>query len=84
MTSQGTSTRAATKEVDLDDVSRAIGEVLRMLNRAEEVLREIGRLEGGLFERGEGGSGSGSGRSEGMELGIGGVPKLEGQFLSLC
>lgn len=43
-----------------------------MLERAEEVLKEIARLEGDLFDL-EGREG----RSDGMRLSPGGVPKLE-------
>jgi hypothetical protein len=66
--SQTASIRPPASEVNLEDMSRALGEVGRMLERAEEVLREIGRLDGGFF--GE--------EREGMQLGLEGLPRLQG------
>lgn len=57
-------------EDNLDDVVRGLEESEEMIARAQEVLSEIQRLESGLFGGGE--------RTEGMQIGLGGVPKLEG------
>ena len=56
------------------DLVRGIGEAERMVLRAREVLAEIRPLQDGVFGEVD----DGSGGSEGMELGLGGMPKLEG------
>ncbi|ORX36480.1 hypothetical protein BD324DRAFT_500195 [Kockovaella imperatae] len=72
MAPPASSTGAGSTRAGVEDMMRGLGEAEKMMERAIVVATEIQRLEGSTFEDNQGKE-----KSEGMELGPSGLPKLE-------
>ena len=80
-TGDGRSIRTGDKgdkaESSIEEVKKGLQDFSMLLDRAMSTLEEIRRVESGLFDKAEG-------RSEGMQIGMGGLTKLERESPSLA